>query len=300
MAAASDATILLLGESGSGKDYMGRWIHEHSPRAGGPYFVLNCAALSHEPAESELFGHEAGAFTGARTRKKGLVELAEGGTLVLNEIGELPTVLQSKLLTFLDTRSFLRVGGLKDVHVNVRLIAATHRDLETEIAKGRFIEALFHRLNVFPIKVPPLRDRTEDIPVLVEEILTRLAAEMQLQRVPRFEPKAVASLSNYHWPGNVRELRNAAERALILAGLDCSTIQFNFLGVQADDWKYSVDFSSKRKLPEIKQDITRARCREALRRSHGNRSKAAPLLDISRDSLYRYREQFRLHNSVGS
>ncbi len=299
MAAASDATILLLGESGSGKDFMARWVHEHSARASGPYFVLNCAALSHELAESELFGHEAGAFTGARTKKKGLVELAEGGTLVLNEIGELPTVLQSKLLTFLDTRSFMRVGGLRSVQVNVRLVAATHRDLEKEITKGRFIEALFHRLNVFPIKVPPLRDRAEDIPLLVEEILTRLAAEMQLQKVPRFDPAAVASLCKYHWPGNVRELRNAAERALILAGLDCSTIQFSFLGVEADDWKYSVDFASGRTLPEIKEDITRSLCVEALRRCRGNRSRAAQLLGISRDSLYRYIEQFRLHLGAG-
>ena len=161
IAAATNSIILLLGETGSGKDYIARWIDDQSRRSAGPYFALNCAALPRELAESELFGHEAGAFTGARARKKGLLELAEGGTLLLNEIGELPLSLQSKLLTFLDTRSFLRVGGDKGVKVDARLIAATHRDLGQEIAQGRFLEPLFYRLNVFPIQVPPLRERLE-------------------------------------------------------------------------------------------------------------------------------------------
>jgi len=142
-AASVDSLVLLLGESGSGKDHLARWIHDHSPRSCGPFFAINCAAVSNELAESELFGHEPGAFTGARTRKRGLLELAEGGTLLMNEIGELPLSLQAKLLTFLDSKSFLRVGGDKHIRIDARLMAATHRNLETEVAEGRFLEALF-------------------------------------------------------------------------------------------------------------------------------------------------------------
>ncbi len=191
IAAATNSIILLLGETGSGKDYLARWIHDQSRRAAGPYFALNCAALPHELAESEFFGHEAGAFTGARARKKGLLELAEGGSLLLNEIGELPLPIQSKLLTFLDTKSFLRVGGDKGIKVDARLIAATHRDLGEEIAQGRFLEPLFYRLNVFPIHVPPLRDRLEDIPALISEIIEKLAAEMQIDEVPEFNSEQI-------------------------------------------------------------------------------------------------------------
>ncbi len=216
-AAASDGTVLLQGESGSGKDYMARWIHDHSKRALGPYFSLNCAAISRELAESELFGHERGAFTGAHGRKRGLLELAEGGTLLLNEIGELPLSLQSKLLTFLDTRSFLRVGGEKPINVNARIISATNRSLEKEVAEGRFLSALFYRINVFGITVPPLRDRIEDIPVLLEEIMSRLAVELQLTRLPYIDPAFAIALTRYDWPGNVREFRNVLERSLMLS-----------------------------------------------------------------------------------
>ena len=216
-AAASDGTVLLQGESGSGKDYLARWIHDHSKRALGPYFSLNCAAISRELAESELFGHERGAFTGAHGRKRGLLELAEGGTLLLNEIGELPLSLQSKLLTFLDTRSFLRVGGEKPINVNARIISATNRSLDDEVEEGRFLSALFYRINVFGITVPPLRDRIEDIPVLMEEIMSRLAVELQLTHLPYVDPAFAIALTRYDWPGNVRELRNALERALMLS-----------------------------------------------------------------------------------
>jgi PAS domain S-box-containing protein len=294
MAAVSDAIVLLTGESGCGKDHLARWIHEHSRRSGGPYFVLNCAALSQELAESELFGHEAGAFTGARTRKKGLIELAESGTLVLNEIGELPLMIQSKLLTFLDGRTFVRVGGVKSVQVDVRLIAATHRNLEKEIAEGRFLEPLFYRLNVFPIDVPPLRDRHEDIPVIVQEILSRLATEMHLEKVPRLDANAIEALTKYHWPGNVRELRNVVERALIVAGLGSVTLSVPQLSKHSEEWKYSVDFSTSKSLPEIKDDLTKSFCVEALKRCRGNRVRASRLLGISRDSLYRYIDQFKL------
>ncbi len=213
----SDSLVLLQGESGSGKDYLAQWIHDHSRRSSGPYFSVNCAAISKELAESELFGHEAGAFTGARSRKKGLLELAESGTLLLNEIGELPLPLQAKLLTFLDTREFLRVGGERAVHVNARLIAATHRNLETEVDEGRFLSPLYHRLNVFTITMPPLRDRTEDIPILLREIMSKLAKDLQLTELPSIDTAGMRSFMSYSWPGNVRELRNVVERALMLS-----------------------------------------------------------------------------------
>ena len=165
-AATSGGLVLLQGESGSGKDYMARFIHDHSDRSGGPYFSINCAAIPHELAESELFGHERGAFTGAHARKRGLLELAEGGTLLLNEIGELALLLQAKLLTFLDTKRFTRVGGEQEISVNARLIFASNRDLEKEVEEGRFRQDLFYRINVMTITAPPLRDRIEDIPIL--------------------------------------------------------------------------------------------------------------------------------------
>lgn len=286
--AATNSIILLLGETGSGKDYIARWIHDQSRRAAGPYFALNCAALPHELAESELFGHEPGAFTGARARKRGLLELAEGGTLLLNEIGELPLSIQSKLLTFLDTRSFLRVGGDKGTKVDARLIAATHRDLGNEIAEGRFLEPLFYRLNVFPIHVPPLRDRLEDIPVLIREILDKLAAEMQLDHVPEFDSEKISALSRYDWPGNVRELRNVLERALIVAGKE--SLRFLVPGSveTEDEWKFTSLFPSGRTLQDAKEDLMHGLCLEAIRRCKGNRTAAAKLLGISRNALYRH------------
>ncbi|MBI4965951.1 MAG: sigma 54-interacting transcriptional regulator [Desulfomonile tiedjei] len=291
-AAATDSIVLLLGESGSGKDYLARWIHEHSKRAGGPYFSVNCAAVAKELAESELFGHESGAFTGARGRKRGLLELAEGGTLLLNEIGELPLPLQSKLLTFLDTRSFLRVGGEKNVHVNARLIAATHRDLEQEVAEGRFLSPLFYRLNVFTISVPPLRERVQDIPLLVDEIMSKLAEEMQLTHVPTIDLGSMRSLTQYTWPGNVRELRNVVERALMLSDGEYLTISLPAAGANSSDWSYHLRFQSNRTLHDMTDEVIQWLCVEGLRRTGGSKKKAASLLGISRDSLYRYMKRF--------
>lgn len=207
--------VLLTGESGSGKDWLARYIHDHSPRGSGPYSSINCAALPHELAESELFGHERGAYSGASTRKKGLLELAEGGTLLLNEIGELPPALQAKLLTFLDNSSFTRVGGEKTIKVNARLIAATNRELRSEVKHGLFRKDFFYRLNVFEIKVPSLRDRIEDIPILVHELLVQLTGDMELSSPPQIAAEAMEKLQRHAWPGNVRELRNVLERAII-------------------------------------------------------------------------------------
>jgi len=291
-ASATDTIVLLQGESGSGKDYLARWIHDQSRRSSGSYFSVNCAAIPKELAESELFGHEAGAFTGASGRKRGLLELAEGGTLLLNEIGELPLSLQSKLLTFLDSKSFLRVGGDKSIHVNARLIAATHRNLEAEVAEGRFLSALFYRLNVFSIGVPPLRDRVEDIPVLAEEILSALGAEQHVTQAPAIDPTAMNRLMRYNWPGNVRELRNVLERALMSACGDLLTIVLPSQDECSDAWSHNVLFTPGRTLHDITDEVTQSFCEYALQRSGGSRQEAARLLDISRTALYRYMKRW--------
>ncbi len=293
LAATTDSIVLLQGESGSGKDYVARWIHDHSRRAPGPYFALNCAAISRDLAESELFGHERGSFTGAHGRKRGLLELAEGGTLLLNEIGELTLSLQSKLLTFLDTRSFLRVGGQKSITVNARIIAATNRSLETEVAQGRFLSALLYRLNVFAITVPPLRERIEDIPVLVEEIMSRLAKELQLTSLPAIDHASVMALSVYDWPGNVRELRNVLERSLMLSDGLKLNVAVPSIATSHQSWSHVSGFPEhERTLHDVTGEVIKSLCVEALRRSGGNIRKAARTLGIARDSLYRHMKRF--------
>ncbi len=287
-AAARDGIVLLLGESGSGKDYVAQWIHNHSKRASGPFFAINCAALPQDLAESELFGHEPGAFTGARARKRGLLELAEGGTLLLNEIGELAPALQSKLLTFLDSRSFLRVGGQSHIHINARLIAASHRDLAREVAQERFLQSLFYRLNVFAIQVPPLRDRLEDLPVLIEEIMSTLGEEMQLSEIPLVESSSLSNLMHYHWPGNVRELRNVLERALMLWDKGDLSLTIPELNGTQKEWSHRLTFPAGSGLEDVTDEVVRSLCVEALKRSRGSKKAAARLLKISRGSLYRY------------
>jgi DNA-binding NtrC family response regulator len=294
IAAATDSIVLLTGESGSGKDFLARWIHDHSKRSAGPFFAVNCAAVAPELAESELFGHEPGAFTGARGRKRGLLELAEGGTLLLNEIGELSLALQAKLLTFLDTRSLLRVGGEKSIQVNARLIAATHRDLDQEVAEGRFLDALFYRLNVVSIDVPPLRERIEDIPILVGQIMSELSTEMQLTEVPALSADALARLCQYHWPGNIRELRNVIERELMVSQEGLLDPSIPALDSGPSEWTYQVSFPSDLTLRDLTDDVIRSVCFEALRRASGSRRDAARMLGISRDSLYRYLKRFGL------
>ncbi|HTY24543.1 MAG TPA: sigma 54-interacting transcriptional regulator [Desulfomonilaceae bacterium] len=287
-AAKTDSIVLLLGESGSGKDYLARWIHEHSRRQGSPFLTINCAAVPQDLAESELFGHESGAFTGARSRKKGLLELAEGGTLLLNEIAEMSPSLQSKLLVFLDSRSFLRLGGQKPVHVDARILAATHKALEAEVDAGRFSKPLFYRLNVFPIRVPPLRYRIEDIPHLSRELLAKVAEEMNLSRIPAVDPESLKSLTRYVWPGNVRELRNVLEKGLILWQSGKLKLNVPFVDSDADDCSFQIALPTGKKLKELSKEFERLICVEAIRRSGGNRSAAARSLGLSRDSLYRY------------
>ncbi|MEW6348699.1 MAG: PAS domain S-box protein [Thermodesulfobacteriota bacterium] len=294
IAARTDSIVLLQGESGSGKDYLARWLHDRSKRANGPFFPINCSALPRELAESELFGHERGAFTGAGGLKRGLLELAEGGTILLNEIGELDVPLQAKLLTFLDTHSFLRVGGQKQVQANARLISATHRDLETEVAEGRFLEPLFYRLSVFPLRVPALRERPEDIPVLVEEIIAWLAVEMQLTELPRIDASHIAALSQYRWPGNVRELRNVLERSLMLWQGGEFDLAMPVTETNPDDWSHTIRYVPGKTVRDVTDEIKTFLCAAALDACGGNKTEAARLIDISRDAFYRYIKRMRM------
>ncbi len=296
----TSGTILLTGESGTGKDWLARWIHDRSPRARFAYFALNCAALPSDLAESELFGHERGAFTGAQTRKRGLLELAEGGTLLLNEIGELPLPLQSKLLTFLDTRSFIPLGGEKHRTVDARIMAATHRDLREEMAKGRFLEPLYYRLNVALIHIPPLRERPEDIPVLLQQILAELSARIYSSGIAEFHPDSIEWMYRYHWPGNIRELRNVCERAIIMSEgkrvylTPPSDAPLAEKPIVERTPCPEVIVDPKKTLAEAKDELTAAMCRDALRRSGGNKAEAARSLGVSRDAFYRYLRQHKI------
>src|SRR3569833_3482996 len=210
----SDATVLILGESGTGKEVVARNLHYHSARRNKPFVPINCGAIPAELLESELFGHEKGAFTGAITARQGRFELAEGGSLFLDEIGDKSLHMLVKLLRVLQEREFERVGSNKPITADVRIIAATHRYLEEQIGEGEFREDLYYRRNVFPIEMPPLRERKEDIPLLVTELITRL--EHEKRGSVRLTPQAVISLCDYHWPGNVRELANLIERLVIM------------------------------------------------------------------------------------
>ncbi len=291
LAAGSDSLVLLTGESGSGKDYMAGLIHSMSRRSNGPFFSINCAALAPELAESELFGHEQGAFTGAHGRKRGMLELAEGGTLLLNEIGELSLPLQAKLLTFLDTRSLTRVGGEKSIEVNARLIAATNRNLNTEVTEKRFRADLFHRLNVFSLEVPPLRVRQPDIPELVESIVAGLAAKLGYGEPPLVDSRTMAILAEYHWPGNIRELKNVLERAMILTqGAKIGPESIRLLETPgrpdgSNGWSFTVAFPEGQSLNDVTTELKKELLKESLRRSSGIKKKAALLLGISPDAF---------------
>jgi len=210
----SDATVLILGESGTGKEVVARNLHYYSPRRSNPFVPINCGAIPADLLESELFGHEKGAFTGAISSRQGRFEMADGGTLFLDEIGDMPMTMQVKLLRVLQERTFERIGGTKQITVNVRVVAATHRNLEKMIREGQFREDLYYRLQVFPIDMPPLRDRVDDTPLLINELIARL--EHEKRGSVRFTPAAIMALCQYRWPGNVRELSNLLERLVIM------------------------------------------------------------------------------------
>ncbi len=283
-AANSDGVLLLTGESGVGKDYFARYIHNNSSRAKAPFYVINCAALPEELAESELFGHEQGAFTGAQRRKRGLLELAEGGTLFLNEIGELTPRLQAKLLMFLETKTFARVGGGRPINVDARLITATNRDLAKLSAEGSFRLDLYYRLNVLPLEIPPLRERRDDISMLVERLLSKLVAELNLPKAPRITAGALNKLVNYSWPGNIRELRNVLERAIILSGggdLDFQHLDGTAIPDTCHIGEDPLNYDAVVKSTKI------ALITNALEKVGGKKQEAAQLLGITRDALKR-------------
>ncbi len=279
------ANILLRGESGTGKDVVARAMHARGPRAGKPFIAVNCTALPEHLVESELFGHERGAFTDARESKKGLLELADGGTLFLDEIGDMPAAAQAKLLGVLETHSFRRVGGVRDIRVDIHVIAATNRNLERAVASGDFREDLFYRLNVVPVHLPPLRERPEDVAPLALHFVESLTRE--LRQAPReIEPEALHALERYAWPGNARELRNVLERVLLLE--DDGPIRARSLpGPIREHEGGEVHFvlpPDGVSLDEIERELI---C-QALERTAGNKTGAARLLGVSRDTL-RYR-----------
>jgi two-component system, NtrC family, response regulator AtoC len=286
-AARSNSTILILGESGTGKELLARAVHVESPRSEAPFVAVSCAALTETLLESELFGHEKGAFTGAATRRKGKFEMADGGTLFLDEIGDITAKLQLDLLRVLEDRQFFRVGGSDSVRVDVRIIAATNRDLQKAVADGSFREDLFYRLNVIPVHLPPLRDRLEDIPLLVEHLLEQLGAEMN-RRVDGVAADAMVLLMNHTWPGNVRELRNILERAMVVA--TGHIIQASDLGLRRPP---CMDVQNGTALASL-EDVERHHIARVLGDSDGNISLAARTLGIDRATLYNKLRKYQL------
>jgi DNA-binding NtrC family response regulator len=283
--AATLSTVLIGGESGVGKDLIARLIHERSSRASGPFIKINSTAIPENLLESELFGYEKGAFTGASTSKPGKFELADKGTLFLDEIGDIPLTIQVKLLRVLQEREFERLGGTRTIKVDVRLIAATNRDLRNALEQGTFREDLYYRLNVVPIDIPPLREHKEDIPDLVNLFLSQLAQKSQ-HKLEGIKPEALRKLMDFHWPGNVRELENIVERA-------CALATGPFIGpndVQMDHVPDRNHFGRAALLPEGKtlDQWEDELIREAYRRANGNKSEAARMLGLSRNAL-RYR-----------
>jgi two-component system, NtrC family, response regulator AtoC len=291
LASSSDTTILIEGESGTGKEVFARFIHQKSPRSKAAFIQINCAAIPKELAESELFGHEKGAFTGASQKTKlGKFELADGGTILLDEIGELTMDLQVKLLRILQERKFYRVGGEKEISVNVRVLAATNKSLEEEVKKGNFREDLFYRINVARIVVPPLRERKEDIRFMVLSFIKEFAPKFS-KPIRGIEPEAIALLEKYPWKGNIRELRNVIERAiLLLEGDELKVKNFSFLPVGADaEQKNEDEFILKIPSSGIKIDLVlKTLIQKTLRITNGNQVKAAKVLGLSRSKL-RYR-----------
>ena len=289
------SSVLLQGESGTGKDLVAKAVHYHSSRADHPFVAINCAALPSTLIESELFGYEKGAFTDAKARKEGMFEQAEGGTLFLDEIGELELSLQAKLLRVLEEGSFRRVGGLKDLPLDVRVIAASNRDLKSESEAGRFRADLFYRLSVIQIDIPPLRERGDDIRVLAEHYMSSFRTRLR-KNVNEITPEALAAFADYAWPGNVRELRNVLERAMILEDGEAITTKYLPRGLVGDGRiSFDARFEQKTKDPMqlpasgvSLEDVEMSLVRQALERSNGNQTKAAELLNISRDQL-RYR-----------
>jgi two-component system, NtrC family, nitrogen regulation response regulator NtrX len=281
MAGASNGRVLILGESGAGKELVAHLLHQNSPRRNGPFVEVNCAAIPQELIESELFGHEKGSFTGAFERKQGKFELADRGTLFLDEIGDMSLQTQAKVLRVIETQEFQRVGGSKNIKVDVRVISATNKDLAEEVRKGSFREDLFFRLNVIPIRVPALRERAEDIPALVNHFLDLLAAEYGQQK-KEVSPEALRALQKYSWPGNIRELKNVLERLVIMT----LSKTIGKVDIIAADSPRS-DYFSLTALKDARDAFEKEFIIRKLEENSWNVSKTAELLDVERSNLHR-------------
>jgi two-component system response regulator HydG len=288
--APTDATVLIQGESGTGKELVARAIHRASHRKSMPFVVINCSAYPKALLESELFGHEKGAFTGALRRKKGRFEQADGGTVFLDEIGEITASAQIKLLRVLQNHKFERIGGEDSLYVDVRILAATNRDLLEEVKAGRFREDLYYRLNVIPITLPPLRERANDIPLLARFFLARFAKE-QGKSVEQISPDAMRKLLDYSWPGNVRELENSIEHAVVLAKGEEIFISELPSAVTSHAGEQT---TAKLTILENEAKLIR----DALEQSNWNKTTAAARLGISRSTLYEKLKKYRLSKSA--
>lgn len=286
--AASESRVCVLGETGTGKELVARTLHERSPRASGPFVTLNCAAVPAELIESELFGHEKGSFTGAAGRHIGKFEQADQGTIFLDEIGDMPLPMQAKLLRVLEEGEIERIGGDKPISVNVRVLVATHRNLETLVRDGKFRQDLFHRVYVFPLTLPPLRERREDIPALVEHFSAQVCAQNNWKPMI-FTPEAIQALSAYGWPGNVRELRNVVERLMLLATADQVTAQTVRFALPAASEASTV--SSTGPLAERVQRFERETILAELKRCQYHVTNTAKALGLERSHLYKKAEQ---------
>lgn len=298
--APTQSTVLLLGESGVGKECVAQYLHQYSSRPEGPFIVVDCGGLGEQLIESELFGYEKGAFTGASTRKKGLIEAANGGTLFIDEVGELPLALQTKLLRLLETGSLRRVGGTEYIKVDVRIVAATHRNLKQMVANGSFREDLYYRLSAFPINIPALRERKDDVPLLAEHFLCTIEEGEQLLPLA---PSVIETLLGYDYPGNVRELRNIIERAVILAAGNTITPDHIVLEMREQmDLQYAQEAkrdagmqhgSDQHMLVRRREQIDREVMLEVLREHRGHRKASAEALGVSERTLYRHMKKLR-------
>jgi Nif-specific regulatory protein len=288
----STASVLILGESGTGKEVLARAIHRSSGRRGKPFLVINCAAMPETLVESELFGHEKGAFTGATSEKKGRFELADGGTLFLDEIADMSLPLQAKLLRVLQEGEIRPVGSTRSSIVDVRIISATNKTLEKEVEEGRFRQDLYYRLHVFPIRLPPLRERREDIPLLARHFMAKYAAELN-KDVAGFSQEALDQVVTYAWPGNVRELENEAQRLVITCD-EGGFIQPEHLSARIRQVEGIVDRIGPRQgtLKEMMEQVERYLLREALREHEGNKTRTAVTLGITREGLHKKLSKF--------
>jgi two-component system nitrogen regulation response regulator NtrX len=287
MAAQSNSRVLILGESGTGKEIVARLLHERSQRASGPFVEVNCAAIPQELIESELFGHEKGAFTGATERKSGKFELADRGTLFLDEIGDMTLQTQAKVLRVIETQAFQKVGGSKNIKVDVRIIAATNKNLLQEVKNGNFREDLYFRLNVIPIIVPPLKERNDDIPLLIKHFIELFASENGI-RQKEITPDAVKTLQDYYWPGNIRELKNAVERLMIMIPSDVITQKdVNALGMFGQQVLKEYDYFSHKTLKDARDAFEKDFIIRKLQENNWNVSKTAEAIDVERSNLHK-------------